>query len=82
MNRKKDNIFRRLYYGFLKENPTLFLYLGLCPTLAVSTTAVYALAMGAFTTAVLILSNVLVSICKKIIPKEERLLPRLPKRSE
>lgn len=74
MNRKKDNIFRRLYYGFLKENPTLFLYLGLCPTLAVSTTAVYALAMGAFTTAVLILSNVLVSICKKIIPKEERLL--------
>ena len=74
MNQKKDNIFRRIYYGFLKENPVLFLYLGLCPTLAVSTTAINALAMGAFTTAVLIASNVLISICKKVIPKEERLL--------
>lgn len=74
MNQNKDNIFRRLYHGFLKENPTLFLYLGLCPTLAVSTTAVYALAMGAFTTAVLILSNVLISVCKRIIPEEDRLL--------
>jgi len=71
---KKDNIFRRLYYGLWKENPILVLCLGLCPTLAVSTTAAYALAMGAFTTAVLILTNVFVSALKKIIPKEQRLL--------
>ena len=74
MSQKKDNIFRRLYYGFLKENPILFLYLGLCPALAISTTAKFALAIGAFTTAVLILSNFLISVCKKIIPKEERIL--------
>ena len=74
MNQKKDNVFLRLYNGTLKENPILFLYLGLCPALAISTTAVFALAMGAFTSAVLILSNLLVSICKKVIPEKERIL--------
>ena len=57
MKEKKDNIFRRFYYGLWKENPILFLCLGLCPVLAVSTTAEYALAMGAFTTAVRILTT-------------------------
>ena len=71
MKEKKDNIFRRLYYGLWKENPILVLCLGLCPTLAVSTTAAYALAMGAFTTAVLILTNVFVSALKKIIRKNK-----------
>lgn len=74
MKEKKDNIFRRLYHGIWKENPTFVLCLGLCPTLAVSTTAIYALFMGAFTSAVLILTNLFVSALKTIIPKEQRLL--------
>lgn len=77
MNEKKDNIFRSFYNGLWKENPILVLCLGLCPALAVSTSAVYALTMGVFTSAVLVLTNVFVSVLKKIIPKEQRLLAYL-----
>ena len=63
----------RLYNGLVKENPTLILMLGMCPTLAVSTRAVNGIGMGLATTAVLILSNVAISLLRKVIPDEVRL---------
>ena len=63
----------RLYNGIIKENPTMILMLGMCPTLAVSTRAINGIGMGLSTTAVLILSNVVISILRKAIPDEVRL---------
>ena len=63
----------RLYNGIIKENPTLILMLGMCPTLAVSTRAFNGIGMGLSTTAVLILSNVVISLLRKVIPDEVRL---------
>ena len=71
---KKDTIFTRLYHGILFENPTVVLCLGLCPTLAVTTTAKNGLAMGIITAIVLTLSEFFVSILKRVIPKKERML--------
>ena len=63
----------RIYNGVVKENPTFILMLGMCPTLAVSTAAINGLGMGISTTAVLILSNVIISALRKVIPDEVRL---------
>ena len=63
----------RLYNGVIKENPTLILLLGMCPTLAVSTQATNGISMGLSTTAVLILSNVVISALRKVIPDQVRL---------
>jgi electron transport complex protein RnfE len=63
----------RLYNGLIKENPTFVLMLGMCPTLAVSTQAMNGIAMGLSTMAVLILSNLVISLLRKIIPNEVRL---------
>ena len=63
----------RLYNGIIKENPTLVLMLGMCPTLAVSTRAMNGIGMGLSTTAVLILSNLVISLLRKVIPDEVRL---------
>lgn len=63
----------RLYNGLIKENPTLVLMLGMCPTLAVSTTAINGVGMGVSTMAVLILSNFVISVLRKVIPDEIRL---------
>lgn len=63
----------RLYNGVIKENPTLILLLGMCPTLAVSTQATNGIGMGLSTTAVLILSNVVISALRKVIPDQVRL---------
>ena len=63
----------RIYNGVIKENPTLVLMLGMCPTLAVSTTAINGVGMGLSTTAVLILSNVVISLLRKLIPDQVRL---------
>ena len=63
----------RIYNGVVKENPTFILMLGMCPTLAVSTAAINGLGMGVSTTVVLILSNVIISALRKIIPDEVRL---------
>ena len=63
----------RIYNGVVKENPTFILMLGMCPTLAVSTAAINGLGMGISTTAVLILSNVVISALRKVIPDEVRL---------
>ena len=63
----------RLYNGIIKENPTFVMMLGMCPTLAVTTSAVNAIGMGLSTTVVLILSNMLISMLRKIIPDSVRM---------
>lgn len=63
----------RLYNGLLKENPTFVLMLGMCPTLAVTTSAMNGLGMGLTTTVVLALSNVFISLLRKIIPDKVRI---------
>ncbi len=63
----------RLYNGIIKENPTLVLMLGMCPTLAVSTRAMNGIGMGVSTTAVLVLSNLVISLLRKVIPDQVRL---------
>ncbi|NLY70708.1 MAG: electron transport complex subunit E [Clostridiales bacterium] len=59
--------------GIIKENPVLVLLLGTCPTLAVTTTAINGLGMGVSTMAVLICSNIVISILKNIIPDKVRI---------
>lgn len=59
--------------GFFKENPIFVLMLGLCPTLAVTTSAINGVAMGLASTAVLLGSNTIVSLIKKVIPDEIRI---------
>lgn len=63
----------RLYNGMIKENPTFVLMLGMCPTLAVTTSAVNGLGMGLTTTVVLTLSNVIISLLRKVIPTKVRI---------
>ncbi len=65
--------FERLFNGLIKENPTFVLMLGMCPTLAVTTSAINGLGMGLTTTAVLILSNILISMLRKVIPDGVRI---------
>ena len=63
----------RLYNGIIKENPTLVLTLGMCPTLAVTTSAINGIGMGLSTTAVLMLSNLFISLLRKVIPDSVRM---------
>ena len=62
----------RLYNGIIKENPTFVLMLGMCPTLAVTTSAKNGLGMGLATMVVLIMSNLLISLLRKVIPDSVR----------
>lgn len=59
--------------GLLKENPNLVMLLGMCPTLAVTTMAQNGLGMGLATTFVLICSNLVISLLKRVIPDTVRL---------
>ncbi len=63
----------RIYNGVVKENPTFILMLGMCPTLAVTTSATNGFGMGATTMAVLILSNFMISLMRNIIPDKVRI---------
>ena len=63
----------RLYNGIVKENPTFVLMLGMCPTLAVTTSAINGVGMGLSTTAVLVMSNLLISLLRKVIPDSLRI---------
>lgn len=63
----------RLQNGIIKENPTFVLMLGMCPTLAVTSSAINAIGMGLSTTVVLILSNMLISALRNIIPDRVRI---------
>lgn len=59
--------------GFIKENPVFALFLGLCPTLGVTTSAINGLGMGFATTFVLVMSNLVVSLVKNFIPDKVRI---------
>lgn len=63
----------RLYNGVIKENPTFVLMLGMCPTLAVTTSAMNGLGMGLSTMVVLALSNLMISALRKVIPDKVRI---------
>lgn len=63
----------RIYNGMLKENPTFVLMLGMCPTLAVTTSAKNGLFMGLTTMVVLALSNAFISLLRKVIPDKVRI---------
>ncbi|MBO4421832.1 MAG: electron transport complex subunit E [Clostridia bacterium] len=63
----------RLYNGIIKENPTFVLMLGMCPTLAVTTSAINGLGMGLSTCAVLMMSNLIISLLRKVIPSRVRM---------
>ena len=71
---KKNTPAERLYNGIVKENPTFVLTLGMCPTLAVTTSAVNGLGMGLTTMVVLALCNLIISALRKIIPDKVRIL--------
>ena len=68
----KENM-KRLINGIIKENPTFVLMLGMCPTLAVTTTAINGLGMGLSTTVVLIFANLIISLFRKQIPDGVRI---------
>ena len=68
-----DSPKERLYNGIVKENPIFVLVLGICPTLAVTTSAMNGLGMGLSTTVVLALSNALISALRKMIPDRVRM---------
>jgi electron transport complex protein RnfE len=63
----------RLFNGTVKENPTFVLMLGMCPTLAVTSSAINGMGMGLTTTVVLIMSNILISALRKVIPDKVRI---------
>ena len=63
----------RLYNGIIKENPTFVLMLGMCPTLAVTSSAINGIGMGLSTTVVLVMSNLLISMFRKVIPNGVRM---------
>ena len=63
----------RLTNGIIKENPTFILMLGMCPTLAVTTSAMNGVGMGLSTTVVLIMSNLMISLLRKVIPDGVRM---------
>ena len=63
----------RLKNGLIDENPIFVLMLGMCPTLAVTTSAMNGVGMGLSTTAVLVMSNMLISMLRKVIPDSVRM---------
>ena len=62
----------RIVNGIVKENPTFVMLIGMCPTLAVTTSAINGIGMGLSTTLVLVFSNLLISLLRKIIPDSAR----------
>ncbi len=67
-----NSILERLYNGIIKENPTFVLMLGMCPTLAVTTSLINGVGMGLTTMVVLAMSNTIISLMRKIIPSKVR----------
>ena len=69
----KRSLFQEFSKGIIKENPVLCLVLGTCPTLAVTTSAFNAIGMGVAATAVLVCSNAVISLLRKVIPDKVRI---------
>ncbi len=70
---KKESVWKPFTNGLINENPTFVLMLGMCPTLAVTTSAINGLGMGLTTTVVLTLSNIIISALRKVIPDKVRI---------
>ena len=70
---KSNTPSERLINGIIKENPTFVLMLGMCPTLAITTSATNGIGMGLTTTAVLAASNLMISLLRKFIPDGVRM---------
>jgi electron transport complex protein RnfE len=68
-----SNGLKTLTNGILKENPTFALVLGMCPTLATTTSAINGMSMGLATLFVLVCSNVVISLLKNLIPDKVRI---------
>lgn len=68
-----NSVKERLINGIVKENPTFVLMLGMCPTLAVTTSAINGLGMGLTTMVVLALSNAFISLLRNVIPGKVRI---------
>jgi electron transport complex protein RnfE len=68
-----NNGMKTLTNGLLRENPTFVLVLGMCPTLATTTSAINGMSMGLATMFVLICSNVVISLLKNLIPDKVRI---------
>ncbi len=73
MKFKKDSPMERIWNGIYVENPVFCLVLGMCPTLAVTTSATNGVGMGLSTTVILTLSNLLISLLRKVIPSRMRM---------
>ena len=70
---KANSPAERFFNGLIVENPTLVLILGMCPTLAVTTSGINGLSMGLATTVVLVLANIFISLLRKVIPDTVRI---------
>lgn len=70
---KKTSLGKEFTKGLIKENPTLVMLLGMCPTLAVTTQAMNGIGMGLATTFVLLGSNIVISLLRKVIPDKVRI---------
>ena len=68
-----SNAMKTLTNGILRENPTFALVLGMCPTLATTTSAINGMSMGLATLFVLVCSNVVISMLKNLIPDKVRI---------
>lgn len=69
----KSSAWKTFFNGLLKENPTFVLFLGMCPTLAVTTAVTNAVGMGLSTMAVLVCSNMVISLLRNFIPDKIRI---------
>jgi electron transport complex protein RnfE len=67
------NNFKVLLNGIIKENPTFVLLLGMCPTLGTTSSAINGMSMGLATMAVLVFSNLIISLIKNLIPDMVRI---------
>ena len=66
-------LYKEFFKGIWKENPVFVQVLGMCPTLAVTTKAIFGLSMGLATTFVIVSTSIIVSLFKKLIPNEVRI---------
>jgi electron transport complex protein RnfE len=69
----ESNLRHEVIKGIWKENPILIQLLGLCPTLAVTNSAINGMAMGLATTFVLVSSSIMISLLRKVIPHQVRI---------
>lgn len=70
---RKNTPSERLINGIIKENPTFVLMLGMCPTLAITTSAINGIGMGLTTTVILAASNLMISLLRNFIPDSVRM---------